>query len=269
VSPSSRRRAQKPAARPEPRREPADARLAPDGAAQNDPADDGRGGIGEEIGGPAPADGAFALALNGGGRLAIGAGIAYALFGFIGSSLLPVGTVAPEDQAPTIARRLVAERGRISAGILLTLFSLLFLLVFVSWLYSWLRRVEGGTGWLATTSLVGGILLVAMLSVVVLLSIATTVLGSYGSDPVIARTLLVLQWQAVAVAFVPAAALVGAVSLVGYRAAILPRWICFSGMAIAIGLLIPPLAFLPFLLSSLWTGLLAVVLLQRTRLVLG
>ena len=199
-------------------------------------------------------------------RLGAGAGVAYALVGYIGSSLLPIGKVRPEDPAAAIAKQLVADRGRISVGILLTLLSLFFFIVFLSCLHRWLREAEGERGWLATLALVGGMLMVAMLSVVVVLAIAGTVLGGYGPDPVIARTILVLQWQAIAVAFIPGAAFVGGTALVGYTTAILPRWLSISGMVIALGLLVPPLAFLPFLLSTLWTGMLAVFLLQRTRL---
>lgn len=199
-------------------------------------------------------------------RLGAGAGVAYALIGYVGSSLLPIGKVRPEDPAADIAKQLVADRGRISVGILLTLLSLFLFLVFLACLHRWLREAEGERGWLATLALVGGALMVAMLSVVVVLSIASTVLGGYGPDPVIARTLLVLQWQAIAVTFIPAAAFVGGTALVGSTTGALPRWLSISGIVIAIGLLVPPLAFLPFLLSTLWTGMLAVFLLQRTRL---
>lgn len=198
-------------------------------------------------------------------RLGAAAGVAYALVGFIGSSLLPVGAVEPEDSAQAAARQFTAERGRISAGVLLTVFSLFFLLVFVCWLYRWLREVEGPRGWLATLSLGGGLLTVGAVSVVVLLSLAGTVLEDYGGDAVMARTLLLLQWQAVAIAFIPTAAFVGATSLVGYTRDVLPRWLTYSGLIIALGLLLPPIAFFPFLLSNLWTGMLAVVLLQRVR----
>ena len=198
-------------------------------------------------------------------RLGAGAGAAYAILAFIGSSLLPIGKVKPEDSAEAIAKQLVADRGRVSAGILLTMLSLFFLLVFISWLRAWLRDAEGEGGWLSTLSFVGGTLMAAALSVVVLLAIASTVLDGYGADPVIARTILVLQWQAVAITFVPAAAFVGGTGLVGYTTGVMPRWLSISGLAIGVGLLIPPLAFLPFLLSTLWTGMLAVFLLQRSR----
>jgi hypothetical protein len=198
-------------------------------------------------------------------RLGAGAGLAYAVVGFIGSSLLPIGRVDPQDSSAAIARALVADRGRVSAGILLTMLSLFFLLVFLAWLHGWLRDVEGEGGWLTTLAVIGGSVMVAMLLVVVLLSIGATVLDDYGPDPVVARTILVLQWQAVAVTFIPAAAFVGGIGLVGVTTGVLPRWLSVSGVVIAVGLLIPPLAFLPFLLSTLWTGMLAVFLLQRSR----
>lgn len=199
------------------------------------------------------------------GRLAAFFGVGYALLGFVGWSLLPVGGVEPTDPAAEIARELVDQRGRISAGILLTLFSLFFFMVFLSWLWRWLRDAEGEGGWVANVALVGGVLLVAMLLAITLLSIAASVLDDYGADPVIAKTLLVLQWQSVAVAFVPSAAFVGGTAFVGHTTGVLPRWLNYSGFAIALGLLIPPLAFFPYLLSSLWTGMLAILLLQRSR----
>jgi drug/metabolite transporter (DMT)-like permease len=137
------------------------------------------------------------------GRFAPAAGIAYALLAFLGSSLLPIGRVEPQDDAAAIARELTENRGRVSAGVLLMLFSLFFLTVFVAWLHRWLSDVEGRGGWLATLALIGGVLMVAAMSVVVLLAIAGTVLEDFGPDPVIARTLLVLQWQGVAISFIP------------------------------------------------------------------
>lgn len=252
MSPSSKRpgRASPPSRRGDPG--------APPPEAEPTPRDEPVAAAGDSYGALGPPTGRF-------GRLAAFFGLAYALLGFVGWSLLPVGGVEPNDPAAEIARELTDQRGRISAGILLTLFSLFFFIVFLSWLYRWLRDAEGEGGWIATVALVGGILLVAMLLVVTALSIAASVLDDYGADPVIARTLLVLQWQAVAVAFIPSAAFVGGTAFVGYVTGVLPRWLNYSGMAIALGLLIPPLAFLPYLLSSLWTGMLAIMLLQRSR----
>lgn len=192
--------------------------------------------------------------------------MAYALLSFLGSSLLPIGRVEPEDSAGAIARQLADDRGRVSAGVLLTLFSVFFLLVFVGWLHRWLRDVEGERGWLSTVALAGGVLMVGAVLVVVLVHLGGTVLETYGPDPVIARTLLVLQWQAVVIIFVPTAAFVGATSLIGLADELLPKWLTYTGLAIAAGLLLPPVAYFPFLLSTLWTGMLAVVLLQRARL---
>ena len=249
MSPSSKRRRppSASASRPRPERPP-----APPPVDAPEPVDDAP---------PAPS-----TDLGRAGRLAPAAGIVYALLAFLGSSFLPIGKAEPDDGAAAIARRFTEDRGRVSAGVLLILLSLFFLMVFVAWLHRWLREVEGRHGWLATLALIGGVLMVATMGVVVLLSIAGTVLEDYGPDPVIARTLLILQWQAVAVTFVPTAAFIGAISLVGKAADVLPKWLTYSGVAIAIGLLLPPIAFLPYLMSTLWTGMLAVFLLQRARL---
>ncbi|MGH9280439.1 MAG: hypothetical protein ACRD12_20385, partial [Acidimicrobiales bacterium] len=151
------------------------------------------------------------------------------------------------------------------AGILLTLFSAFFLLVFVSWLHRWLRQAEGEGGWLATLAFGGGVLLVGSLLVVLVLSLASTVIDDYGPDPVIARTLLTVRLWAVAITFVPAASFVGATGVIGWRSGWLPRWMSYAGMALAAGMLIPPLAYFPFLLSTIWTGMLGVTLIQQGR----
>lgn len=194
-----------------------------------------------------------------------GAGIAYALTGFFASWLLAVGRITPTDSSETIARHLVDIRGRLSAGILLSLLSLFFLLVFVAWLHRWLREIEGERGWLANLALMGGVLVAAATSIVVVLTLGLTTLDDYGAETVIGRTLLTLHWQAIAIAWVPTALLIGSVSVIGSRTGRLPRWLSMSGIAIAVGLLIPFLAFLPFLVSNLWIGMLAVFLLQRAR----
>lgn len=196
-------------------------------------------------------------------RMGAGSGVIFALLSFVGSALLGAGDVEPADPAADIAARFVDQRGSVSLGIFLTLVSLFFLLVFVAYLHRWLRMVEGEDGWYATLALAGGVLLVGALLLGVLVAVSTTVLEDYGADPVIARTLLVLGWQGVALAFVPASAFVGSVSLVGVRSGALPRWLCTSGLVLACGLLVIPVAFIPFLFSTLWTGLVAVTLLTR------
>jgi hypothetical protein len=194
-----------------------------------------------------------------------GAGIAYALLGFFATWLLAVGSITPTDSSETIARHLLDVRGRLSAGVLLTLLSLFFLLVFVAWLHRWLRDIEGERGWLANLALAGGVLMAVAAMIVVVLTLGLTTLDDYGPETVIGRTLLTLQWQAIAIAWVPTALLIGSVSVIGSRSGQLPRWLSVSGTAIAVGLLIPFLAFLPFLVSNLWIGMLALFLLQRSR----
>ncbi|MGH9280880.1 MAG: hypothetical protein ACRD12_22675, partial [Acidimicrobiales bacterium] len=141
MSPSSRRGPSEPDDR-------ATVARAPAPADEGDEGDEGD----DEYGGPVRPD-AIILPY---GRIGAGAGIAYALFGLVGLTLLPTGRVTPDDTAAEIATQLIDERGRVSAGILLTLFSAFFLLVFVSWLHRWLRQAEGEGGWLATLAFGGG-----------------------------------------------------------------------------------------------------------------
>lgn len=200
------------------------------------------------------------------GRLGPLAGIGYAVTAFVGSSLLVVGDVRPDSPSMEVAQRLVDQRGSVSAGVLLTLFSAFFMLIFVAYVHRWLRAVEGDEGWLATLALVAGAVVVACLSMVALLSLGGTILDGYGEDPAIARTLLVLSWQAIAVVFLPTAAFLGATSLLLRRSEVIPSWMGLFGLVLAAGLILPPLAFLPYLLSAPWIGMLAVMMLTRNAM---
>lgn len=224
---------------------------------------------------PAPASEPVSPASSGGGagagslaaipsaRLGAGAGVVFALLSFLSASLLAVGEVRPADPSAEVAARFVEQRGPVSAGIVLSLLSLFFLLAFVAFVHRWLRTVEGEGGWIATLALAGGVLMVAALMLGVMVAVGGTVLDDYGDDPVLARMLLVLGWQAQAVAYVPTAAFLGGVALVGARSGELPRWITTPGLVLAAGLLLIPVAFLPFLFSTLWIGMVAVTLLTR------
>lgn len=226
-----------------------------DEAAEADEADGGSEGRfdGRFAGGPASAPGES--------RFGAGSGVLFALLSFLSSSMLAVGEVESTDSAADIAARLVETRGRVTLGVILTLLSLFFLLVFVSYLYSWLRSLEGRSGWLANVAYGGGLLTVASVGVSVLISFSGAALDDYGGSPEVAKMLLLLDERSEVVAIVPLAALMGATALVAARAGDLPRWLTTSGMLLAASLLLLPLP--PLLFSTLWLGLLAITLLSR------
>lgn len=214
---------------------------------------------------PTPTTSAEVAALQGipWARFGAGAGVAFSLLAFLASSSLAVGNIQLSDPSAEIAAKFVDARGRVSLGVILTLLSLFFLLVFVAFIHRWLRGLEDDDGWMSTLALGGGLLLVAMLLMVLLVPVAGTILDDYGGDPVIARTLMVLGRQALAVAFVPAAAFVGSVALVARSAGALPRWMTTTGLVLGGGMLVPPVAAYPYLFATLWIGIVAVTLLTR------
>lgn len=213
---------------------------------------------------PASADGRPLSPLPG-AKWGAGAGVVFALLSFVSSSFLGIGDVRPADPAADIAEAFVDARGRLTLGLLLTLLSLFFLLVFVAYLHRWLREQEGDRGWLSTLALGGGLLAVGGLLVALMVPFAGTVLEDYGDDEVIARTLLVLGRQAAVITLVPLSALLGATSLVAARSGGLAKWITSSGMVLAVGLLLVPVSLIAYLFSTLWIGLVAVTLLSKAR----
>lgn len=255
----TKRRKHPPRPRPEPapdqvERSP-DRRAGTDGHDGHQGRDDGAGALAAAR---PPGPGGVADA-----RFGAGAGVVFALLSFPSSMLLAVTDVEPTDPAADIAAQFVETRGRVGLGVILTLLSMFFLLVFVSYLYRWLRQAEGDRGWLSTLAFAGGLLVVVTLLMGLLIAFAGTLLEDYGDDPAIARMLLVLGWRSGIIVIVPMAALVGGTAAVAARTGELPRWLSTSGLVLAGSMLVIPVAAIPYLFSTLWIGMVAVTLLTR------
>jgi hypothetical protein len=131
-----------------------------------------------------------------------------------------------------------------------------------------LRRAEGEPAWLSVVALASGV----MLAVVIVGSGWTLAVfrRDEGLDPQIARLLFDQGNFAFANAWVMLSSLSLATSVVTIRTQALPRWLGWSGVTIAVGLLAAravwassALVFVPFCIFYLWLIALSVVLIRR------
>lgn len=143
------------------------------------------------------------------------------------------------------------------------LLSAVLLLWFISTLRSRLAAAEGGGGRLANVAFAGGVAGTAL----ALASASAAAMGAlrvgeqHIIDPQVATTLwdlnIILFSLAAPVAF---AALALAASIVSIRTAVLPRWLGWITLALAITLMIPPINHISVIVFTFWVGLTGVVL---------
>jgi hypothetical protein len=106
-------------------------------------------------------------------------------------------------------------------------------LVFVAYLHARLEASDRSGRWLATAVVVGGTAAAATYLVFLAVNIAASGGASLEADPAVAKTLFVVRWE-YAGASVPAwSVFVGATSAGALRLQLLPRWLCWAGLAFA------------------------------------
>ena len=209
-----------------------------------------------------------------GARLAALSGIAFV--GLLVASIIvsdpnrdATQPVSPTQPAATLAQVLAARQDATRLGAHLGLLSIVALLWFLAALRRHLARAEGEDGWLAAAAHGGGLVLAGVLTAGVGYQLAMGVLRDYGSDPAVAKTLVVLTWDHLAVVAAPVAVLVGATSAASLCCAALPRWLGWGGVPVALVLLSPTfvtgaVGYLAGLLGFFgWTLATAVVLARR------
>ena len=110
--------------------------------------------------------------------------------------------------------------------------STLLFVVFLADLHQRVRRAVGDDGgWLATTMLAGGILLVVAYLVTLVVWIGQGVAVHYEApDPVVVATLYTLAWNSLAVSIPGILAMTGAAAVASLRYRALPTWL--GGLAV-------------------------------------
>ena len=161
--------------------------------------------------------------------------------------------VEPADSAMTIAEAL-AHRD-IGAGPVIALAGTLIFLLFASYLRRHLTRRQDS--WLADVFYGGAMLVVVAIFAFATLDLAMDALDDPRSNPEIAKTLFVMEWNAVwlfAPGVIAAAAAAAAMSI---RFGALPRWLGWLAVLVALTGLMPWIGALVFIG---WIGIVSVTL---------
>jgi hypothetical protein len=185
-------------------------------------------------------------------------------------------THPPIDASPTEAARGFARaETMVAVGTYLYVLQVPFLLLFLGGLFGVLRRVEGGSGALAISVLGAGVAMVVIASMGALVSAITPTIGQLGGDGATVKAIDGMTPLALALSAFPRAVLLGATSVVLLEGRIVPRWICWTGLALAVislastGTLLTPALFpylaLGTLLFVLWIAALTVALLRNPQ----
>ena len=159
--------------------------------------------------------------------------------GIVGLVLVIVGFAAPgslpkaDDTGAQLTKFLVDKRGALLLSSFMLSLGTPFLLWFLGSLRGLLAQVEGGRGALATTFIVGVVLLLALFSVGTLVLTTLAWRGPVGLSDAELRFL----YGAVVVASTSATAMasavsVGAPALLIWRSGVLPKWIAGVGVLV-------------------------------------
>jgi hypothetical protein len=150
----------------------------------------------------------------------------------------PPADIDPTSTAETIAAALVDSRSSIVTGNYVLILGVFLLVVFAGYLRN-VPEPEEADVWPQTVAFGGALLAASVVAFVALVGIAQGQLEDYGADPVIARTLVTLNWNGAWLVAPGFAAFVGATTLSVFHYNYLPRFIGFLGTIVTTLLLTP------------------------------
>lgn len=179
----------------------------------------------------------------------------------VGVAGSPTASVNPDDTSAAIAAAILENTTNVVTGNYLLLIAAFLLIVFVGYLRSAILP-EDGEEWPAFIGFGGGMVTAGVLTIVALIGIAEGQITDYGSDPVVARTLLTLGWNGIWMTTPGLAALTAGMSLLSLTHSTLPRYLGSLG-ALAAVFLLTPLWGIGFVGALLWISVTSVVLTIR------
>ena len=189
-------------------------------------------------------------------------GIAPFMLGLAGLVVWEGPADRPEWDAPRgVILSYFGDRDTVILGGFLLMLAAVFFLCFAGWLRVILRRAEEGAGGLSAIAYGGGLLAAAFM----LAMPASNIFGAlYASElsPQGAQTFYFFGDVFLYPAATGAAVLVAATALVALRTGVLPRWLAWPSMVLALWLVIPPLGAAAGTPENpaAWTGLAALPL---------
>ncbi|MGH3088022.1 MAG: hypothetical protein ACRDSJ_11975 [Rubrobacteraceae bacterium] len=164
-----------------------------------------------------------------------------------------------------LAGNSIYEAGNETVGLPMELAGMLLFVVFLGYLFSVLRRAEGGDGWLSATAFGAGLMGIT----VKFASIAPVLAaGESQTGTPLYRTLEIMNGASFNLSMFPFAVLTATVAVVVLKTRVLPAWLGWMGAAAAPALLVNAMFFfaefiLAFLLFMLWVILTSAVLTWR------
>jgi len=204
-------------------------------------------------------------------RLGAAGGIAYAGLIVVAGQIGPAAGIPATSASPDAIGAYISNHPPSAAqwaGVYLEVLALLAFVVFVGYLWRVLRDAERDGGWLAGVALSGGLLSAAIKLGSLPAALAALYRADDGISSQVATALIDMNNIAFALTWAPTALMLSATAGVALRTGVLPRWLGWSGIAIAVGLL----ASLPFaasadpptfLLALIWIVAASVVLVRR------
>jgi hypothetical protein len=206
-------------------------------------------------------------------RLGASSGIAYVGLIVVAGQVGPAAGIPATNASPQTIGTYIAHHPPSTAqwaGVYLEVLALLVFVVFVGYLWHVLRDAERDGGWLAGVALSGGLLS----AVIKLGSLPAALTALYrandGISPQVATALIDMNNIAFALTWATTALMLSATAGVVLRTGVLPRWLGWSAIAIAVALLVslpfaaatePP----TFLLALIWIIAASVVLIRRVE----
>jgi hypothetical protein len=211
-------------------------------------------------------------------RLGAASGIFYVVLSIIGNDVLgggggaPAGFPSPKKVAAYYSN-LPAPGVLDWAALFLLGLAVLCFMVFIVYLCSVLRRSEGEGSWLSTVALSGGLLTTVMLLGAFPPKFAALLIRmNEDLTPQVAATLFLLNDGAHVLTYLTSASLLAPTAIVVIRTRVLPRWLGWAAVVIAVGLpaslalwaygfMAAPVLFL--LLNLIWIIAVSVILIRR------
>jgi hypothetical protein len=206
-------------------------------------------------------------------KLGAGSGIAYVGLIVVAGQLGPASGIPAVNASSHVIGAYIANHSPTTgqwAAVYLEVLALLALVVFVGYLWRVLRDAEGYGGWLAGVALAGGLISATIKLASLPAAFAALYRADDGISAQVATALIDTNNAAFALTWAPTALMLAATAGVALGTGALPRWLGWSGLCIAVGLL----ASLPFfasadpptfLLALIWIVAASVVLIRRVE----
>ncbi len=197
-------------------------------------------------------------------RIGASLGILHVVLGLLGFLIhgYPEIGASPQQLAAWASATAV---GRFEAGIYIEALGFLLLVPFAAWLYSLFRRTERATGWVLTAGFGAAVAFVAMTMPINEVWTAMLHGGKRGLDPLVMASIRDIAQLSFEATFVFLGLFMAATALLFFQTRLLPSWVRWGALIIAVAMFVPPLAMNASLLFWLWVLAVSSYLLVRPR----